>query len=66
MIKPMFGHRPKHRKFNYEYRYYDPKEEERKKRSIKIERKHKKYHQGKSVLLYALGLALVVYIISIL
>lgn len=66
MIKPMFGHRPKPKKFDYQYRYYDPKKEERKRRRIKIERKHKKHHQGRSVLLYALGLALVVYIISIL
>lgn len=62
----MFGHRPKPRKFNYEYRYYDPKEEERKRRRIRIERKHAKYHQGKSVLLYALGLAMVIYIMYLL
>ena len=62
----MFGHRPKPRKFNYEYRYYDPKKDERRRDRIKIERKHAKYHQGKSVLLYALGLALVIYIIYLL
>jgi len=66
MIKPMFGHRPKPRKFNYEYRYYDPKEDERRRRRIKIERKHAKYHQGKSVLLYALGLSLVIYLMYVL
>ena len=55
MLKPMFGHRPKNKKFNYKFRYYDP-----------IERKHRKSHQGRSVLLYALGLALVVWIISVL
>ncbi len=66
MIKPMFGHRPKNKKFEYKFRYYDPKEAERKKRRIKIERKHRKSHQGRSVLMYALGLALVVWIISIL
>jgi len=62
----MFGHRPKPRKFNYEYRYYDPKEDERRRRRIKIERKHAKYHQGKSVLLYALGLSLVIYLMYVL
>lgn len=66
MIKPMFGHRPKPRKFEYQFRYYNPEEEKRKKRRIKIERKHKKYHQGRSVLLYAVGLAIVVWIITIL
>lgn len=66
MIKPMFGQTPSPKKFDYQYRYYDPKKDERKKRRIKIERKHKKYHQGRSVTLYALGLAIVVYIISIL
>lgn len=66
MIKPMFGHRPKPKKFDYQFRYHDPKKEERRRRRIKIERPHRKNHQGRSILLYALGLALVVYIISIL
>jgi len=60
----MFGHTPKPKRFNYEFRYYDPKKDERDRRRIKIERKHAKYHQGRSVLLYALGLALVIYIIT--
>ncbi|MDX1638236.1 MAG: hypothetical protein R3281_09715 [Balneolaceae bacterium] len=64
MIKSMFGHRPSPKKFNYEFRYYDPKEDERKKRRIKIKRPRRKSHQGRSVLLYALGLALVVWIIA--
>jgi len=51
MLKPMFGHRPKPRKFNMPTRYYDPEEEER---------------QGSKVIAYALALALVVYIISVL
>lgn len=66
MIKPMFGHRPKPKKFEYQFRYYDPEEDERKKRRIKIERPHKKHHQGKSILLYALGLAFVVWLIAVL
>ncbi len=66
MIKPMFGHRPKPKKFDYQFRYHDPKKEERRRRRIKIERPHKKNHQGRSIVLYALGLGLVVYIISIL
>lgn len=63
MIKPMFGQQPKPKKFDYEYRYYDPKEEERKKRRIKIERPYKKTHQGKSIVLYVLCLAFVVWLI---
>lgn len=66
MIKPMFGHTPNPKRFNYEFRYHDPEEEDRKKRRIKIKRSHKKYHQGRSISMYALGLALVVYVISIL
>ncbi len=66
MLKSMFGHRPKPKKFEYQYRYYDPKEEERRKRRIKIKRPHKKHHQGRSVILYALGLAFVVWLISVL
>lgn len=66
MIKPMFGHRPKPRKFNYEFRYHDPKKEERRRRRIKIKRPYKKTHQGRSIILLTLTLAFVVYIISIL
>lgn len=66
MIKPMFGHRPKPKKFNYKFQHHDPKEDERRKQRIKIRRSHKKYHQGRSVLMYALGLALVIYIMYLL
>lgn len=66
MLKPMFGHRPKPKKFEYQFRYYNPEKDERRKRRINIERKHAKYHHGRSVMLYALGLALVVWIITLL
>jgi hypothetical protein len=59
----MFGFRPKHKKFNYEYRYYDPKEDERKKRRIEIERPYKRNHQKRSVILLALGIAFVIWLI---
>lgn len=62
----MFGHRPKHKKFEYQFRYYDPKEDERRKRRIKIKRPTKKSHQTRSVLMLALGLALVIWIITLL
>lgn len=66
MIKPMFGRNPKPKKFEYEFRYYDPKEDERDKRRIRIERSHKKYHQGRSIALYAVCLAFIVWLISVL
>jgi len=63
MITPMFGNRRRPKKFDYQFRYHDPKEEERKKRRIKIKRPHKKHHQGRSILLYAVCLAFVVWLI---
>ncbi len=62
----MFGHRPKTKKYKYQYRYYDPKKEENRRERIKIRRPHKKYHQGRSVMMYALGLAMVIYIMYLL
>jgi len=64
-MKSIFGHRAKHKKFNYKYRYYDPEKDKTRRERLKIERSHKKYHHKRSVLLYALGLALVVYLIYI-
>jgi hypothetical protein len=66
MIKPMFGHRPKPRKFNYPFRHHNPEDEKSRKERMKIERNHKKYHQGRSVIMYALGLSLILYIMYIL
>ncbi|MBN2731514.1 MAG: hypothetical protein JXR26_03695 [Balneolaceae bacterium] len=63
MITPMFGNRRKPKKFDYPFRHYDPKEDERKKRRIRIKRPHKKHHQGRSILLYAICLAFVVWLI---
>lgn len=62
MIKPMFGHRPTPKKFKMRFQHYDPRKDERKEQRIKIKRNHKKYHQGRSVFMYALGLALVIYL----
>ncbi|HLR76445.1 MAG TPA: hypothetical protein VK106_02220 [Balneolaceae bacterium] len=66
MFIPMFGRRRKPKEFNYKYRYYDPTEDERRKRRIRVKRPHKKSHQGRSVLLLAVGLAFVVWLISVL
>lgn len=66
MVKPMFGHRPKPKKFDIPLRYYDPKEDEKRKRRIRIERKRKRPRQGLKIVMYALGLAFVVWLMSIL
>ncbi len=67
MLKPMFGHRPKPKKFDLPLRYYDPKEEEKKKDRIRIQSKTRRPNrQGTKVLIYAFLLFMVVYIISIL
>ncbi|HEX6983469.1 MAG TPA: hypothetical protein VF181_11990 [Balneolaceae bacterium] len=44
------------------FQHYDPKEDERKEQRIKIKRSHKKYHQGRSVIMFALGIAIVFYL----
>jgi hypothetical protein len=67
MITPMFGKQPKHKKFNYPFRYYDPEEDEREKQRLKIKRPYgykKKNHQVRSVVLLALGLAFVIWLIT--
>ena len=71
MIRPMFGYRPKPRKFNLPLRYYDPEKEERElnreKRRIKIESHVRtRPKQFSRVVFLALSLGLVVYIISLL
>ncbi len=66
MIRPMFGPRKKPKKFNMPLRYYDPKEDERRRRRIRIKPKRRKSKQGMRVFVYAVGLAFVVWIISIL
>lgn len=64
MFSPMFGHRPKPKEFDYEFRYYDPKEDERRKRRLKFKEtpKKKKGHQTRSVAFLAVGIALVLWI----
>ncbi len=69
MIRPMFGHRPKPKKFDLPLRYYDPEKDEKEKRKerIRFESKTRRHdRQGTKVLLYAALLFLVVWIISLL
>lgn len=66
MIRPMFGHRPKPRKFNMPLRYYNPEEDEKKKRRIRIKTQRRKDRYGTKIFLYAAGLTLVLLIMSML
>ncbi|MEX2600786.1 MAG: hypothetical protein WD355_04000 [Balneolaceae bacterium] len=66
MLKPMFGHRPKPKKFDLPLRYYDPKKEERRKQRIRIRTNRRRPKQGLRVFMFAAGLAMVVWIISLL
>ena len=52
MIRPMFGHRPKPRKFNMPLRYYNPEEDEKKKRRIRIKVRRRKDRYGTKIFLY--------------
>lgn len=64
MIKPMFGHTPKPRKFDLPLRYYDPEEEKKKRRKIRFERKKRpKSRQGLKIFALAAGLFAVLWVI---
>lgn len=65
MLKPMFGHRPKPKKFDLPLRYYNPEKEKSRRERIRIEtRMRRKDRQGGRVLLYAGILCFVVWVIS--
>ena len=71
MIRPMFGFRPKPKKFDLPLRYYDPEKEEREnsreRRRIKFETHNRvRPKQFSRVVFLAATLGLVVYIISLL
>lgn len=68
MIRPMFGHRAKPRKFNMPLRHYNPEEDEKKAKANPYSNQKKNRHRAQNVriLIYALGLGIVVWIISIL
>ncbi|MFN1833792.1 hypothetical protein AB2B38_000915 [Balneola sp. MJW-20] len=68
MIRPMFGFRPKPKKFDYQFRYYDPEKDEREKRKKRIKfetHTRRRPAQFTRVLFFVVLLALVVYIISL-
>jgi len=68
MLRPMFGFRPKPKKFDYQYRYYDPKKDEREKRKQRIKfetHNRRKPKQFTRVVFYAVLLGIIVYLISL-
>lgn len=64
-LRSMFGYRPKIRKFDYQPRYWDPEEEERKKRRKGIKFKtvgtDRAKRQNRSVLIYAIILFMAIF-----
>lgn len=70
MIRPMMGHRKEPKKFDLPLRYYNPEEENKRRRRIRIKtqssKRKRERGQNVRILIYAAGLAMVVYIISIL
>lgn len=66
MIKPMFGHRPQPRRFNMPLRYYNPEEDEKRKKRIRIKVSRRKDRYTGRLLIYIVGLSMVVWIISLL
>lgn len=69
MLKPMFGNNPKPKKFDMPLRYYDPeKDREDRKERIKFERHHTRGSdkQGLRVIMYAAGLGMIIWVMSLL
>ncbi|MDZ7756997.1 hypothetical protein [Rhodohalobacter sp.] len=71
MIRPMMGRRTKPKKFDMPLRYYDPEEEEKRKRRIHIKtrslsRRQREKSQNVRILVYAVGLAAVIFLMYIL
>lgn len=67
MLKPMFGHRPKPKKFDMPLRYYDPKEDEKRKERIRIQSKtsRNRYRaQNMRVVSYTLVLGVIIWVIA--
>lgn len=68
MIRPMFGFRPKPKKFDLPLRYYDPEKDEKEKRRQRIKfesHTRRRPAQFTRVISLAVLLALVVYIMSL-
>ena len=67
MLKPMFGHRAKPRKFDMPTRYYDPEKEKKRRQRMKFESKRKRHRsQNIRVVIYVVGLIMGIWIITVL
>ena len=69
MMKPMFGHRPKPKQFDFPLRYYNPEEDEKENRKKRIKFQSHNRVQPKQfvrVLFLFILLSLVVYLIGVL
>lgn len=65
MLKPMFGHRPKAKRFDYQPRYYDPgKDKDDRERDMKFRRLRPRSKPNRSLIFLLLGLMLVLWLIS--
>jgi hypothetical protein len=64
----MFGFRPKPKKFDYPFRYYDPKKDEREQRRKRIKfesHTRRRPKQFSRVVFYAALLSLVIYLLAL-
>lgn len=71
MIRPMMGRRRKPKKFDMPLRYYNPEEEEKRRQKFRIKTRgvstrQRQKGQNMRILVYAAGLGMVIYIMSIL
>lgn len=67
MLKPMFGFRAKPRKFDMPLRYYDPEKDQKRRERMRFESNRKRHRaQNIRIILYALGLIMVIWIITVL
>lgn len=67
MLRPMFGHRPKIKKFDMPLRYYDPKEDEKRKQRIRIQsntNRDRYRAQNMRVVTYTLVLGVIIWVIA--
>ena len=64
MISSFFKQKRKHKRFNYEPRFYDPKEDERRRKRLKFDRLgRRKRAQPMMVLAFAIALFFVLWLV---
>lgn len=66
MLRPIIGNRPKHKRFNYEYRHYKPeprKPVQEEKPQMKFKRISRRGTAG-SVFVYAILLSMILWILT--